>query len=162
MVAGGTVVGAIGYVITPRLAIYFKKKELRKFVLLGTKSILIGLAIGLIGTLIAGLFGNNILVLFYGEDYAQYSQVFTIIMLSATLWYLAGLAGCLINATRKFKYQIYSNLLSFISTLISSLYLYNDGLVGVSWAIVIGMTIRLLLNILFISSILISTKRKIV
>ncbi len=160
MVAGGTIVGAIGHVITPKLALLYNEENLKQYIKLGITSISAGILVGILGVVISFLMGDKILSLFYGKGYEEYQSLFIVIMLAATLWHGAGMAGCLINASRVFKYQTFSNFFSFIVSFLAIILFIDQGVVGVAWGIVIGMGLRFILTLLLVIKIIFKKRKK--
>ena len=108
MFIGGVVVGAVGYVVTPRLAkIGFKDR--RRFIIVWVKAVIMVSGIGLAGVLGARVFGDQVLVMIYSSALDGFGEQLELMMWAALFWYLAGIAGCALNALRQFQ----QNLLAF-------------------------------------------------
>ena len=91
LVAGSTVVNALGQASSPRLAQYFSKSDPR-----GVKRLLyplvgIGGLLGGLGVAVAILAGAPILHLLYGPEYAAFSEVLVLVMVGAGLSFVSSL-----------------------------------------------------------------------
>jgi O-antigen/teichoic acid export membrane protein len=106
MVAGMTVVNALGRSITPRLARYYAERELASFSRLLLKATGIGAALGVAGVLVPLVAGREILTLIYTSEYAEHADVFVGLMVAAGLSYVASFLGYGITAARYFRVQI--------------------------------------------------------
>jgi O-antigen/teichoic acid export membrane protein len=105
MVAGYTVMGALGQSATPRLARYYQSNR-SAFKRLLAKMVLVAAAVGGAGILVAVLWGRPLLTLLYRPDYAQYHGLFILLMVSAGLSYIGSMLGYAIAATRKYETYI--------------------------------------------------------
>lgn len=144
MVSGGVIVGALGYAVTPRMANLYLNGNNKEFVKVGLASVVIGISVGLLGIIVSMLFGGRLLGVIYGKDYVAYKDCFVIIMVASTLWYASGLAGCMLNAMRKFGHQLIANLISLVASSVAlTAFGVTYGIDGVAWAMVIGMAVRL-------------------
>lgn len=88
IVAGTTVVGALGQSASPRLARYYATGNRAAFRSLLLKLIGIGALLGGAGVLVALLAGCEVLTLLYGAEYAR-QDVFVGVMVAGGLWYVA-------------------------------------------------------------------------
>ena len=151
MVAGGTVVGALGYAVTPRMARLFLNDDLSSFLRVGAISVLAASGVGVFGVLVSVFFGKQLLGLFYGEKYMAYQPCLVIIMLASALWYAASLTGCMLNAARSFGHQMLANGLALLAVAISVLVIGRPGGInGMAWALTIGMGARLFSSLGFV------------
>lgn len=143
MVIGGTIVNALAQSVMPRLAAYFNT-NLKKFIDLFIKLLLMANLLGVLGVIVAVIFGRQILTLVYTADYATYENVLIIIMVAAWLWYLSGFTNSALTAARFFTAQVPTFLMMVVGTIISSMFLIpRHGLMGAAIAVCIGMFIRL-------------------
>ena len=84
------------------------------------------------------------LELIYSAEIAGHQRIFVLVMLSATLWYVAGLLGCALNGLRKFATHAVVQTAATLSTVVACVHLVpGGGLVGASLALCIGMGVRL-------------------
>lgn len=143
MVAGGTIVNALGQAASPRLARLFaerKKEALLRF--LG-KLIGIGGLIGLVGILAANAFGREILAMLYGYEYAERADVLVILMWGGALGYISSVLGYGITAARYFRVQVPFFLIVTVSIMMASFWLIRGhGIYGAGLSIIIGMAVQ--------------------
>lgn len=104
MVAGTTVVTALGQSASPRLARYYLAHDRPAFRALLLKLVGIGALLGIGGVLVALLAGQQVLTLLYGSSYAR-ADVLLLIMLAAGCWYIASCCGYAATASRRIGAQ---------------------------------------------------------
>ena len=102
MVAGNTVVAALGHSASPRLARYFALGNRQAFRTLLLKLVGIGAVLGVAGFLVSWVAGYQILAIFYRPEYAANAGVFRQVMLAAGLFYIGSFLGYAVTATRAF------------------------------------------------------------
>ncbi len=101
---GSLLVTAIGTAVAPRLSQYGRSNRPAYFVLLG-KLLAAGAVFGLGGMAASLLFGQRLLQLLYGAEYARQTDVLFWTMLAAALSYLASGIGFGVTALGRFKAQ---------------------------------------------------------
>lgn len=106
LAAGTTVVGALGQSATPRLARLYASGDYRAFLSLMRKLLCLGLAIGVGGILLIWLAGRPILFLLYQPEYANHTDVFLWLGISAGISYAASLLGYGMTAARYLRAQL--------------------------------------------------------
>ncbi|MFO0866249.1 MAG: lipopolysaccharide biosynthesis protein [Gemmataceae bacterium] len=106
MIAGTTVVNALGQSATPRLARHFAKGERREFFNLLTKLLGIGAVLGLGGLGVAALIGRPLLSILYRPEYGEHVELFLWLMAAAALQYLGSFLGYAITAARVIGPQV--------------------------------------------------------
>jgi O-antigen/teichoic acid export membrane protein len=106
MVAGNTVVGALGQAATPRLARYYAAGDQEAFLKLLRQLGVIGVALGGAGVVIALGAGHTLLSLLYGPAYGARSDVFVWIAMAGGVGYLASILGYAMMAARYFAVQL--------------------------------------------------------
>ena len=79
------IVNALGQSAVPRLALYSSQGRRREFRSLSNRLMLIGLALGASGVLVALVFGRQIITIVYGREYAQNFGLFMWLMTAAAL-----------------------------------------------------------------------------
>jgi O-antigen/teichoic acid export membrane protein len=137
-VAGNTVMSAMGQSAMPRLARHFDSNR-PAFVRLLKNMLLLGAAVGAMGIGVALLFGPTFLRLVYRADYAQYSNVFTWLMVAAAVGYVGSMLGYGMTAARMFRPQVPLFVAATASTALSCwLLIPRLGLVGSAYAVLIG------------------------
>ncbi|MFC1500798.1 lipopolysaccharide biosynthesis protein [Candidatus Zixiibacteriota bacterium] len=144
MVVGSTVINAIGHTVMPRLAGYFNT-NIKAYLKLLTKTVLLGTGLALAGIVVAVMFGEEFLRLLYTVEYSGFHNELIWMMVAAGIWYIAGAVGFAIHASRQFIIQTVIYVLMILTTSIASLVLIAEhGILGATWAICFGMTVRLL------------------
>src|SRR5438477_7378190 len=106
MVAGATVVGALGQSATPRLSQYYASGERRAFLSLLLKLVSLASAVGLAAVLVIALAGRPILLLLYRPEYAEHVTAFLLLAIATALGYVASILGYGMTAARYFRAQL--------------------------------------------------------
>ena len=106
MVAGNTVVGALGQSASPRLARYYAEGNAWAFRRLLVKLVGLGAGLGIVGLLVALVAGRFILTLLYKPEYAEHAGLFAWLMTAATVSYVASFLGYGMTAARYFRSQL--------------------------------------------------------
>jgi O-antigen/teichoic acid export membrane protein len=145
MVAGNTVVGALGQSASPRLAQLYAAGNTTAFRNLLGKLVAIGVGLGGGGVFVATLLGEPLLRLLYGVEFAAFSTLLVWLMIAAALAYVASFMGYGMTAARLFRIQVPVFVLVSLSTLTSCLFLVPAyGLLGGAWALMIGASVQLI------------------
>lgn len=151
MVAGNTVINALGQSATPRLSKYFIKGEVKKYQILLFKLIGIVSLLGIAGWLIALFFGKKILSILYTIDYAQHADIFSIVMLAAAINYVGVFLGYGMTAARIYKIQPYLGILWVFTSILGSLLLIPDlGMRGAAYTLLFSSIIQLISNVVVV------------
>ncbi|SDO05760.1 oligosaccharide flippase family protein [Alkalicoccus daliensis] len=144
IIAGNTVISALGQSATPRLAKYYASGNTYSFRKLIYKLILIGLLVGSLALMGAIIMGEEILTILYQEDYANYSYVFILIMIAGVIKYVASFLGYGITATRSFKIQPLIGGVYVSASLIGGyLLIPSYGLEGASYVLILASIVEL-------------------
>jgi O-antigen/teichoic acid export membrane protein len=106
LMAGSTVVSALGQSATPRLARYFSQRDTVQFRRLTLRLIALALALGVVGVAGAAVAGSFVLRVFYSAEYGAYGRVLTELMGAAALVYVAAALGFVITSARSFRAQM--------------------------------------------------------
>ena len=106
LIAGATVVNALGQSATPRLAAYWAHGRRREFGRLVNQLLALGLLLGTAGIVVAVVAGGPILKLLYGAEYAKNTELFVWLMIAAAFNYLTSFAGYSLTAARYFRCQL--------------------------------------------------------
>ena len=139
MVAGRTVIGALGQSASPRLAKYYASQDSVSYNKLFYKLLGIGAIIGVIGILVAVLGGKMLLSLIYTPEYAQETNVFVLLMVAAALSYMASFAGYGMTAARYFRSQLpLFVIVTIITTIAAALLIPKLGLIGAALAVILS------------------------
>jgi len=145
MVAGNTVVAALGQAVSPRMARSYAQRNAPVFrslliLLVGT-----GVVLGTGSVLVALVAGKQILTLLYRPEYARYTDVFLFLMLAAGIGYVAALLGHTMTAVRYFRMQIPLFVATTAVALIAcTALIQGHGLLGASVALILAMTFQLI------------------
>jgi O-antigen/teichoic acid export membrane protein len=145
LLAGNTIVNALGQAATPRLAQYVAHGKTREFQGLSTRLIMIGMALGIAGIVAAAVTGPQILGLIYGREYARHSGLFVWLMVAAACTYMASFAGYSLTAARHFTIQI--PLFAFLALLtfgLCAVMVQVNGVTGVAQAVAAASMVQLI------------------
>ena len=144
MVAGSTLINAMGQSASPRLARYYARGDRVAFRTLLIKLGGIGALLGGLGVLVVALAGREILTLLYRAEYAQHLDVLVWLMVAGTLSFLTSFLGFGMTAARYFKIQVPLGVAVVCATALAcGLLVSRNGLLGAAH----GITISLLLNL---------------
>jgi O-antigen/teichoic acid export membrane protein len=144
-VAVNMFIQALGQAVCPRLARHFADGDIKGFNALLKKMVLINLVIGVVGVLIIFFGGKEILTLIYTREYAAYSGLFIVLMISAMLSGIASALGYAMTAVRQFNLQVPLFSIVLISTgLISFLMIPHYGLYGAAIALIASALIQII------------------
>lgn len=136
---------ALGQTVTPRMARYFSDHDMLSFQKLLRKMVSVNFAIGLLGVLVILFYGEEVLLFIYTPEYAVFSNLFTVLMISATLSGVASALGYAMTAARQFNVQIPLFLVVLMSTFLSSLFLIpHFKLYGAAMALIISAFIQII------------------
>jgi O-antigen/teichoic acid export membrane protein len=147
MIAGTTIVGALGQSATPRLARHYADGDIKAYRTLLMKLVCMGAAIGLVGLTVAATAGHWILTAIYKPEYASRADVFLLTAVASAICCVHALLGYGITAARYFKIQ--APLLALVSTATAAACLVlipRHGLRGAAMALIIGATIQAMGN----------------
>jgi O-antigen/teichoic acid export membrane protein len=163
MVAGVMVVTALGQAATPRLSKYYAEQNGAEFGALLLRLVGIGALLGIVGTLVSSVAGQEILTFLYGPEYAKYPDVFLLLMGAAGVYYVASFLGYGMTAARYFRAQ--APLFTFIVcvSVIACLWLVPAaGLKGAAAALLIAAAVQLCgsLAIVMYALYVLPTKRR--
>lgn len=143
VVAGTTVVYALGEAATPRLARTFADPSEGSFTGLLIRLLLVGAAAGVTGVLIAFLWGGELLRLLYTEEYASHQALFVWIMLAGGVGYIASILGFAMTAARRFRIQVPLFAVVLLVTIAACWILIpTHGLVGAAWALIAAALVQ--------------------
>lgn len=135
LMAGTTVVSALGQSSTPRLSRYYAIGDRKAFYKLLLKLVGVGTIAGVTGVILAVSAGRWILTALYRPEYAENLDVFILIVAGAGVGYVGSFLGYGITATRAFSHQTVPFLILTVITALSSWFLIpNFGLMGAAWA----------------------------
>jgi len=139
MVAGNTVVGALGQSASPRLARFYATGNRAAYRHILIKLVGIGTALGIGGVLVTWVAGETILRLLYGAVYAGYTHVFLLVMIAAGINYIASFLGYGITAARHFSVQVPLFTIVSAATALTSIWLIpGRGLQGAAISLIVA------------------------
>lgn len=143
LMAGATVINAVGQSGTPKLAEYYVSNP-SAYAALVNKMQVIAISLGVAGILVSGVGGKQILSFIYGDPYMKYQTLLLWVMVSALALYCAAIYGAAITAARRFRQQATTAVVVTTSICGALLILLpRQGLVGAAQAVAIGMAIKL-------------------
>lgn len=139
MLAGTTVMSALWESATPRLAKNFSTRKKKAFSILIIKLMGVGAICGLLGVFLSIWIGRDILSLLYSPKYAEYANVFTLLMVVTAVQYIGGALSIGVTAMRKFWIQTPINIANCLLTLILSfIFIPRFGLIGAAWTLLVA------------------------
>lgn len=147
VLAGGMVVMAMGQSATPRLAQLHAQGNRRAYFRLLRQLLGLGAGLAVAGMFVAVFFGEYLLGLLYGEEYARKSDVLVWLMAGGGFAYLVSFSSCGILAARRFFVQLPIMAASVGATALSAALLVpSRGMMGGAMAFLVGNVTALLLH----------------
>lgn len=144
MVAGTTIVAALGQSASPRLARHFAQRRIQAFSLLMWRLVVVGAALGGVGVIVALAAGKPLLTALYRPEYGEAAPVFVWAMAAASLTYVATFVGYGLTATRQFLVQAPLFLVVTLATLVAcALLVPRQGILGATWALLVAAAVQL-------------------
>jgi O-antigen/teichoic acid export membrane protein len=149
MVAGYTVMNALGQSAAPRLARYFVTNRAAYLRLLGKMAVVAGV-LGTGGILVAAVWGRWVLTLIYRPDYAEYHTLFTWLMVATTLSYLGTVLSYGMTAARELRPQAWFQATSLGINILVCLWLVPVfGMYGAAWALILSGAFKLVSSVAY-------------
>jgi O-antigen/teichoic acid export membrane protein len=140
IVAGNTLVIALGQSALPRLARYFQEDR-PAFVRLLARMILAAALVGVAGTVLSWLCGTLVLRWLYRPDYARYGGVLVSLAIGGGVTFVTGTLGTALMAARRFVAQVPLNLLVIgVTATACWQWIPRFGLRGAAYAVLAGMS----------------------
>jgi len=103
--------------------------------------VLLGLAAGVAGVLVAVVAGGPLLGLLYTPDYARHAPLLVLIMAGGGILYVGGLLGAPATAMRAFRSQLWVHATQVVVMLgAGALLIPRLGMAGAAWTMLIGST----------------------
>jgi O-antigen/teichoic acid export membrane protein len=150
IVAGATIVNAVGQSATPRLARLYKENK-SEFIILQKKLFLGATGIGLLGFAVAFVVGDILLSVVYTSDFAGNEWLFELVMLGGAFMYCSAIIGCGLTAMQYFNVQGVLSLLVVVLILTFGFPLVSAfGGVGGALSIVIAYAVKMLVAAYFL------------
>lgn len=139
IIAGlGTATVAIYSAALPRLSRYYIE-NIRAYVKLLAKMIVVAAFIGLSGVIFGLLLGSRFIATVYTTDYAEYKTLFLWLLTAGGIGYVSAMLCVGLTSARLFKVQVPLLATVTLVTLLSSWALIpRFGVVGGAWAMLIG------------------------
>jgi len=134
VVAGTTIVTALGQAATPKMAEYYGNGQRAAFQLLLWKLVTIGAAIGLVTVAASLWFGRQLLTVMYRPEYASRNDVFVWLAAAGGVGYIASFLGYGITATRAFRRFVVPSLFTTALAIASGFLIPRFGLTGAAWS----------------------------
>ena len=145
MVAGNTVVNALGQSASPRLAKLYADRRVDEYKRLLFRLVIVGIGLGVAGITLVVLVGEYILSLLYSPEYADYNHIFIIVMISAAIGFVSSFLGYSMTAARVFKVQpIINGIVTLTSLVVSFFLIPSKGLEGAGYTLIMVSFIQLL------------------
>lgn len=143
IVAGGTVVNALGQAASPRLAKYYANGDRHAFWKLFLKLLGIGAGIGSIAILVALIGGKPILSILYQPEYAQYADLFVWLMVAGGISYIGSCLGYGMTAAQYFRVQLpLFGVVTAVSFLTCLLLIPMFGLQGAATSLILSAIVQ--------------------
>jgi O-antigen/teichoic acid export membrane protein len=151
LVAGNTVVNALGQAASPRLAHFYAAGETSAYRALLLKTLCVGAFLGALGVGISLIAGHWLLSILYRPAYAAHTDVFVWLMIAAVPLYLVSFLGYGMTAARYFRVQ--APLLGIVTLFLivaCAALVPRFGLVGAAYATGLAMLVQLVLSVVVI------------
>ncbi len=151
MIAASFVANAVGQSTLVRLSVMFAKGDIVGFEGLLRKSVLLGVGIGMGGTLIALVFGREIVARLYRPEYAENVQALVVLAGGSGVWAIASFLGFGMTACRSFKQQVPIAASSAIVCFLGSVILIpQSGMTGAAYGLLITGVVQAALTAVFL------------
>lgn len=148
MVLGNEVVLALGQSAAPRMARYYVHGERKAAIQLLLREKAVGAVFGILGVVLAAIGGRWILAVALGPEYAEYSLVFLLMMLTSGISLVFGFSSMFLTAARAFWIQIPVRLSSLATMAICCMVLVpSHGILGAAIAMFLSTVVHSLLAV---------------
>ncbi|MDX5476034.1 MAG: oligosaccharide flippase family protein [Bacillaceae bacterium] len=159
LVIGNTLLNGISQVFMPVLSNYVKNNNLKGFIRLLKRLILVGGIIGIVMVATFFYLGEYIILAVYSHEYLDYKEVLMILVIGISFLYSSVFLGTAITALQKFKIQPIIHILSLVILIIFSLiFIKQLGLLGMAFAVLIGYVVTSIGYIIVLIKILMKRK----
>src|SRR5262249_30084918 len=151
VVAGTTMVGAMGQSLSPKLARHHANGDVSGFTRLLSRFLLGTAALGIFGIAVAALGGRPLLTVIYSPAYGAASSTLVVIMIAGSVGYVASVLGYGLTATRQFSAQVPLMIASVAVTAAgAALLVPTYGIAGAAWATAFGAMTQIAASILIL------------
>lgn len=151
IVAGNTMVAALGQSASPRLAIMYANGHVAQFRNAVYKLMLSGLAAGVVGAIIALAYGETIITTMYSDEYAQHTSLLFTLALAGGISFAGSFVGYGVTAARHFDVQVPVFLIVGLVCLGASAVLVPTfGILGGALSILVASLVQLCASVLVI------------
>jgi O-antigen/teichoic acid export membrane protein len=143
LVAGNTVVNALGQSASPRLAKYYASGDAKAFRVLLFKLVGIGAALGATGILVTAIWGRELLTLLYTPEFAVRTDVFFWLMIAATISYISSLLGYGMTSARYYRSQF--PIFAFVTACSAATchwLIPQAGILGAAWSMLLASFVQ--------------------
>jgi len=147
VVIGSVFVNSIGQALLPEMARNYSQGNLKKFLTLFLFLLILSIMVGGTAVILSHLAGGEILTIIYSKEYANYSELFSWIMLSGSAWYVSGAFGQALTAMRKFSSQSWlTGIVVIVTATICLLTVPSNGTIGAAQGLMAGALVKLILQ----------------
>jgi O-antigen/teichoic acid export membrane protein len=145
MVAGSTVVNALGQSISPRLSRYYVNGNKNAYISLLVKLVSVSIFFLFIALILVHIWGEEILTILYEPSYGKYAHIFSLITIAAGVGFIKTFLGYGLTAARFLKVQPIITLLAVLVGVVACILLIPGfGLIGAANAMIIASFTHLL------------------
>jgi O-antigen/teichoic acid export membrane protein len=138
---------SLGHSAIPRLSRLYSAERLPEYRTLLVKLLAIGVALGATGLIVAGCFGEPLLGLIYGREYAVHYRVFLLLIVATAIYCAASMFTSAITAARSFRIQVpLYGLIVGANALACTRLIPAAGLTGAAEAMILASTLHLVLG----------------
>ncbi len=145
VVAGSTVISALGQTVSPRLSRLFSVGDVASFRRILYRLILASLGVGLAAAIGAALIGGEVITVLYSSQYAENKAAIALMALVAGVSFCASFAGFGLTSARAFAAQVPISIVVLVTSAIGSLVMVPYfGLNGAILAVGLASCVQLL------------------
>jgi O-antigen/teichoic acid export membrane protein len=138
---------SLGHSAIPRLARLYSAECVPEYRALLLKLLAAGAALGMAGFIVARCFGERLLTLIYGSEYAAQYEVFLLLIIAAGIYCAACMFTSAITAARCFRIQVPLYMLIVgVNALACARWVPAAGLTGAAEAMMLASTVHLVLG----------------
>jgi O-antigen/teichoic acid export membrane protein len=141
--SAGIVITALGQSASARLSRMFAERQFDAFTALIRKFVLFGVLLGIIGVPLGSLAGRQLISILYRSEYANYVNVFLVMIATTSVVAVASFLGYGVTSARSFKMPVLIAGASVAATALFSLLLIPKfGLMGATLALLIASVVQ--------------------